>query len=140
MEYKLTAVQPRNEWNNGYGQMMDYAITVEGHSGWIKLTQKLQTPPPKVGQVFYGIIEEKTNTNGTAFTKFKKLQRDQTAPQGTQNTASPVQDKRLDYIVQMLEELTGRREFVEDSPPAVEAEAPPQVEELVDDPFEGLGI
>lgn len=137
MEYKVRAVEPRNEWNAGYGDMKDYAIALEGEQGWIKLTQKLQTPPPQVGDTLYGVIENRKTKNGNPYTKFKKMQRDQTASQGTQPTS--VDNNKLDYIVQMLEELTGRKSGQTESPQDVGSEAQSEVD-TYDDPFEDLGI
>ena len=124
MEYKITNVQQRNEWGD---QMIDYAIALEGQQGWIKLTQKLATPPPVIGETIRGRIETKTNRNGKSYLKFTKerVEGGGSSHQGSSQEA---------YIVQMLEELTGRR-------PAPDVVAPMPEDSSgnkFDDPFEGL--
>lgn len=129
--HKITNVQMRDEWGPVHGSMMqDYAIALEGEEGWVKLTQKVDTRPPEVGQEIEGFIETKTNTNGTSYRKFKKesAQYAQGNRSAQQNQPSHSQN---DYIVQMLEELTGRRDIVHDVP-----ETPTEL----DDPFAGLNI
>lgn len=123
MEHKITNVQERNEWGD---QMKDYAIALEGQQGWIKLTQKVSTPPPRVGETIKGRIESKTNRNGKSYLKFTK-ERDN--PMGGSRTGGSQEA----YIVQMLEELTGRRAAPDIAHPSEEVH-------LNEDPFEGMGI
>lgn len=131
-KYTIANVQRRDEWGPVHGSMMqDYAISLEGEEGWIKLTQKVETRPPEVGQELEGYIENKTNTNGTSYRKFKKessqfAQSGRSAPQ-----QSPTNQKDMDYIILMLEELTGRRD---------EAAVQTDSSLLEDDPFKDLNI
>lgn len=128
-DYTITNVQRRDEWLFNGNTMQDYAIALQGEEGWIKLTQKLETQPPQIGDTVHGKIETKRNTNGTSYRKFKKVN-----PNfgGNRRESAPADSPKLDYIVQMLEELTGRRA------------APDVVHEVKDgpleDPFEGMGI
>lgn len=127
-EYTITNVQPRSEWRSQYAKtpendMMDYAIALEGESGWTKLTQRLSTQPPTIGQKLSGSIETKFDKNGQEYRKFKK--QDPKFSQPEQTTSNPKED----YIVMMLEELTGRREVTN----TVSNETP-----VDDDPFGGL--
>lgn len=127
-EYKITNVQQRDEWQSTYGMMMDYAVALEGEEGWIKLTQKLDTKPPQIGQTIEGYIETKSNTNGTTYRKFKKESAQYAQKQG--GSTSPHLEKRIEYIVQMLEELTGRKDIVHE----VSETSSPEL----DDPFKDL--
>lgn len=103
-KYKITNVQTRDQWDGGFGMMQDYAIALEGEEGWIKLTQKPETRPPQIGDTLEGYIETKSNNNGETYKKFKK-------DSGNFQRNTPVDDGKLDYIIQMLEELTDRREI-----------------------------
>ena len=137
-EYTITSVQERDEWRPVHGSMMrDYAIALQGETGWIKLTQKTLTRPPREGETIYGSIESKQNANGTAYRKFKKEN-----PQfggnrsggfgdsdGSQAPSNGEIQQQLDYIVKMLEELTGRRDVVHELNEA---------HDTVSDPLEGL--
>lgn len=124
MEYKITNVQRRNEWGD---QMIDYAIALEGQQGWIKLTQKVMTPPPVIGSTIRGSVDTKTNRNGNSYLKFTK----ERADGGGGSTSGGSKEA---YIVQMLEELTGRRTPVE----PIASEDSVDIEH--EDPFEGMGI
>lgn len=128
MEYTITNVQERNEWGDG---MKDYAIALEGQDGWIKLTQKLQTPPPRVGQTINGRVETKTNTNGKSYLKFTKERVNDFGGAGRRESTGSSQEA---YIVQMLEELTGRREVHEEP----QSKSEDSMETKLDDPFDGL--
>lgn len=127
MEYTITNVQPRGEWSSDYGQMIDYAVSLEGQDGWHKLTQKVDTKPPQEGDKLNGVIENKKDKNGNAYKKFKKVN-----PNYEGNRSSRPSDGKIDYIIQMLEELTGRRDQV--------AEVTDEdTKSLLDnDPFEGI--
>lgn len=129
MQYTITNVNRRNEWTGRDGAtMVDWAIAVEGESGWIKLTQKLDTKPPEIGQTINGSIEDKTDRNGNPYRKFKK--------EYSQKSGGGLSDedrKQLDYAVQMLEELTGRRD-----PDAREAVDSSNILEDLGDPFPNL--
>lgn len=126
-KYRITNVDRRDEWGPVHGSMMqDYAIGLEGEEGWIKLTQKVETRPPEVGDELEGFIENKTNTNGTTYRKFTKQN-----PQYS-NQNRPSGGSQEAYIVQMLEELTGRRTVTD------EVHEPTQAE--LSDPFGDLDI
>lgn len=124
MEYKITNVQERGEWGD---QMKDYAIALEGQQGWIKLTQKLTTPPPVIGATIRGRIETKQNRNGNSYLKFTK---ERAEGQGGNRTGGGQEA----YIVQMLEELTGRRQVQDIVHPVPEDSK----ESKFNDPFEDM--
>lgn len=105
-DYTITRVEERDTWLYQGKPMQDYAIALQGEDGWIKLTQKPDTQPPQIGNVIHGVIEVKKNQNGTDYRKFKKVNPNF---QGHRRENAPVDNQQLDYIVQMLEELTGRR-------------------------------
>lgn len=125
MQYTITNINRRNEWPGRDGQtMVDWAIAVEGEQGWIKLTQKLDTKPPEIGQTISGSIEDKVDKNGNPYRKFTKEFKNSGGGSGmTQDDR-----KQLDYAVKMLEELTGRRAAEEVDTSSI----------LDDDPFPGL--
>ena len=122
MEYTITNVQRRDEWESQYGLMVTFAIALQGQDGWIKLNQKLTTPEPRVGETIYGDIISETDRNGNSYKKFKKVN-----PKFQQPTSQGASAHQIEYIIQMLEELTGRRE-VKDT----------VVNDIEDDPFPGL--
>lgn len=129
-KYKITNAQRRDEWGPVHGSMMqDYAIALEGEEGWIKLTQKVDTRPPQEGDELEGFIETKTNTNGNTYRKFKK-ENPKYAGANRSDGHSSSSGSQEGYIVQMLEELTGRRDVVDRV-----AEVP---DEPLDDPFKDL--
>lgn len=123
-KYIISNIEMRDQWSSTYGPMQDYMISLEGEEGWIKLTQKLDTRPPQRGDELEGYIETKSNTNGEAYRKFKK----QSAQYGANRSEgqSSQANHKEDYIIQMLEELTGRREVVDRAEEKIEP---------MDDPF-----
>lgn len=130
-EYTISHVQKRDEWTSKFGPMQDYAITVEGEAnGWIKLTQKPETAPPRQGDTIFGSITTAKTSNGTSYLKFKKENPSYPSDSPSSGAPTNIPDQRLDYIVLMLEELTGRKSPLRDSEPVV----------LEEDPFEGMGI
>lgn len=126
-DYRIINVQRRDEWDSKYGRMVTFALALEGESGWIKLNQKLTTPEPKEGDTITGDITTETTNNGESYRKFTKVN-PKFAPNQQQSQASP----QMDYIVQMLEELTGRRK-------APDVVVDP-TDEQIEDPFKGLGV
>lgn len=117
MDYKITNVQRRNEWKSSYQKdMVTYAISLEGESGWVELNQLLATPPPEIGATIHGNIENITTPNGTPVRKFKKVNPEFQDRQQQQTQASP----QMNYIVQMLEELTGRKPAYEQKDVVIE--------------------
>ena len=127
-EYKLTEVHRRGEWESSYGPMVTFAIAVDGVEGYIKLNQKPDTPEPEVGEVITGVIQDKTDKKGQPYKQFKKMNPNY----DNQSGKSSLDNSKIDYIVQMLEELTGRR-----SVPELPAEPLPIIDA---DPFAGLDI
>lgn len=123
-EYKVTNVQRRDEWLSQYGTMVTFALALEGEDGWVKLNQKLDTSEPKVGDVLTGNITTEQSKNGEAYRKFTKVN-PKFAGQQQSTTGS-----KESYIVQMLEELTGRRKPPETTPEVTDEE--------LNDPFGGL--
>lgn len=134
MAYKITNVQTRDEWGPNHGHMMqDYAVALEGEEGWIKLTQRVETRPPQIGDELEGFIEEKTNRNGSSYRKFVKENPQFAGANRSNNQPNNSSvERQLNYAVQMLEELTGRRNVVDQV-----AEVP---ETELDDPFKDLNI
>lgn len=134
-EYTIVRVDARDEWGPNHGHMMkDYAISLEGEQGWIKLTQRVETEPPREGTTIFGVIENKTSSNGNSYKKFRKVNPEYQGNRsaygsggGGQQSSSELA-QRVEYAVQMLEELTGRRDVVHGVP----------TED--DDPFAGLGV
>lgn len=122
-EYEITKVERRNEWTFQGSQMQDYAITLQGETGWIKLTQKYDTQPPQAGDKLFGVVETKTNKNGNEYRKFTK----KNPNFGGNAQTGGVDSEKLDYAIMMLEEMTGRRKVQEETPET-------------SDPFGDLGI
>lgn len=137
MQYKITNVNRRSEWPFNGKTMVDYAIALEGETGWIKLTQVQETPAPEIGQELNGRIEEKFDKHGNPYKKFKKENPNFPGNQGGGggNQSRDIQElkSRVDFAVLMLEELTGRRDS--DGNPINEAGTENLLEE---DPFPGL--
>lgn len=144
-EYTILNVEARDEWHSQYGQMKDYAIQVQEagnpspEPGWIKLSQKLDSQPPRVGATLSGIIETKTNSNGKAYKKFRKVNPNFQGNRsggfgdsGGRPAPSGITSEQATYIIQMLEELTGRRDVVHEL-----GESNNHSGQL-EDPFEGM--
>lgn len=113
-EYVIKSAQRRDEWQSQYGTMVDYALALEGVEGWVKLSQKLETQPPVDGGTIYGDITQAETKNGTPYQRFKKQNPNYDGANRSENQNSQANHK-IDYIVQMLEELTGRRDVVDHS-------------------------
>lgn len=105
-EYKILEVQERNRWSGKFGDFQDYAVKLEGVDNWVQLSQKPETPAPEVNGTLYGHLETQTRGDKT-FMKFKKAQR----PDGNSG-GSAAAGGDMKYVIQMLEELTGRRDRV----------------------------
>lgn len=71
MDYKITSVQRKENWQNEHGAFQDYAIQLEGQ-GWVKLTQKESSPAPISGDTIHGDLVDMTTKNGTTYKKLKK--------------------------------------------------------------------
>jgi hypothetical protein len=110
-EYKILRVEERNQWSGTHGTFQDYALQLEGIDGWVALTQKPETEAPQVGGTLFGHTFTQTSKDKT-FLKFKKVNPQYNGEgSGNSSPSGLVGDgKTLDYIVQMLEELTGRRD------------------------------
>lgn len=111
MEYKITQVQERSQWGPAHGHMMqEYAIALERQEGWHKLNQRVETPAPRIGDTIHGVIEDKQYGDGTPYKKFTKQN---PKYDGANRTNDPSRidagTPKLEYIILMLEELTGRR-------------------------------
>lgn len=111
-DYTITEVQSRDSWTGAYGPMSAFALKLQGVDGWVSLNQKPETPTPTVGEVLHGHMDTKTSRDGTkTWLQFKKVRKDDGNYPSTNSASAVVGDgKTLDYIVQMLEELTGRRQ------------------------------
>lgn len=119
-DYKIIEVQPRKEWTGNYGTFQDYALRLQEVStkvvldSWVSLSQKPETPAPAVGGHIHGHTESQTSSKGTTYLKFKKVNAQYAngynQPTAAANpTALVGQEKTLEYIVEMLEELTGKK-------------------------------
>lgn len=117
MEYTISNVTRRGEWKSKYARtdendMVDYAISLTGNEdGWIKLTQKISTKPPEVGDTIFGEIITAVDNNNEPYRRFKKINPKFVNDLGNRTSSvdaggSTVQ---VNYIIRMLEELTGRR-------------------------------
>lgn len=141
MEYTITNVQKRDEWEFQGSQMQDYAITLEGQTdkGWVKLTQKVETQPPKVGDVLNGRIEKKETRNGKEYWKFKKVNPNFSGGSpGGRGFDGGISKEDAEYIILMLEELTLRREAPDNPQPRSAGNTKPVEDKTYDNPFEGL--
>lgn len=105
-EYKITAVQRRDEWQSQYGPMVAYDLSLEGEDGWIRINQKPDTPPPRENQTITGNITTVNMRDGESFRKIQKVSPEYANRGQQQHRGGGSQES---YIVQMLEELTGRR-------------------------------
>lgn len=147
-EYRVRQVQARKPYNTQYGEFQPYGLQLDGWAnGWVELSQKPETKPPVVGDVLFGHIEKRTVDSKTGgdpmvFYKFKKGDlRD--APSSQSTASNPSKEADMAYIIQMLEELTGRRE--KPSNPTGRDNVPEEILdgdpfELEDDPFKELGV
>lgn len=106
-EYTITEVQSRDDWTGAYGPMKAYALHLEDVEGWVSLNQKPETAAPAVGGKLFGHMDTKTSKDGSkTWLQFKKEARPDQQGGGYSGGAS---GKDMSYIIQMLEELTGRR-------------------------------
>lgn len=128
--YVVKTVQKRDEWTNSYGTFQNYALQLEGEEGWIQLSQKPDTKAPVEGSELFGHIEVQTRGDKT-FRKFKKGQRQDG---GNFKGGGGSSKADIDYIIMMLEELTGRRDKPS-NPTGRGGDAEPTVEEL-DEPVD----
>jgi len=104
--WKIKNVMKHKQIQTKYGDMMVWKIALDGQpdpNAWLELVQKLDTPDPEIGQETYGHIED-TKWG----LKFKKGQKNDYQRQEKLDERSG-SDARIDYIIQMLEELTDRR-------------------------------
>lgn len=111
-DYTITDVQEREPWTSGYGgQMRSYAIQLQGVEGWLELAQRAETPSPLVGATIHGYTEA-TQRGSNTYLKFKKVNPNfpPNPPQHSSTASQLLGDaKTTEYMVQMLEELTGRK-------------------------------
>lgn len=138
MQYTIRNVNRRGEWRSRYAttpenDMVDWAISLDGETGWIKLTQKITTPPPEIGRTIEGRIEDKTSTNGEPYRAFKKENQMSGSRSGQGDTTR--MEQRLEYAINILEELAGVKP-VGDVAMANEEPFPP--EPGIEDPFPDL--
>jgi hypothetical protein len=111
-DYKIENVQERKPWTGTYGTFNSFALQLEGIDGWVELSQKQDTPAPSVGSIIFGHIET-TTRNESTYMKFKKAKN----PNFGGGGGSGMSKEDSDYVIMMLEELTGRRD-APDSPTA----------------------
>lgn len=122
-DYNILKAEQRDKWfskqfNKEY---QSYAVQLEGVDGWVELSQLVDTPAPIEGTVLHGHTYPQTVGQNT-YLKFKKVNPNyqNNTPQATTPGEIVGTAKTLDYAVEMLEELTGRR-------PKHEAQAPKEV-------------
>lgn len=109
--YTILQVEPRDEWTGKFGTFKPFALRLEGVEGWVELSQKPETPAPQVNDTIHGHTESQTHGDKT-YLKFKKVNPEFGGNSGSSAaSATGLQgsEKTLEYVVQMLEELTGRR-------------------------------
>jgi len=66
-EYTIKSAMKTGEYDGKFGKMFKYAIQVDGEANACELSQKPETPAPKVGDKIFGSIETTNYGN-----KFKK--------------------------------------------------------------------
>lgn len=115
-QYKIVNVQPRDPWTGKFGTFNAFALQLEGVEGWVELSQKPETTEPAVGAELFGHLEVQTRGDKT-YQKFKK----QAPKDGGFTGGNPQIAKDLAYIIMMLEEITDRRDRVENPFPRDEA-------------------
>lgn len=114
-DYIILDVQQREDWRSSYGtEMHSFALKLEGVEDWIELSQLTTTPSPNVGATLHGHTEAVKRGTQT-YLKFKKVNPNfaqrQTPPQSATTPSDLLgPSKTLEYAIEMLEELTGRRE------------------------------
>lgn len=112
-DYNILNVERRDRWHSAKfnKDYQTYALQLEGVDGWVELSQLPETPAPEVGGTIFGHTYPHQVGQNT-YLKFKKTNRDYQGP-ATPQATTPNQlvgtEKTLEYIVEMLEELTGRR-------------------------------
>jgi len=111
MQYTIKNVNRRGEWRSRYAtspenDMVDWAIALDGEQGWIKLTQKITTPQPTVGQTIEGRIENKTSSNGESYRAFKKENPNMSGARSGSGDLTRL-EQRLEYAIEILEQLAG---------------------------------
>lgn len=142
-DYTILRVEARDTWESKYGPMQNYALVIQKVGSpvpvewWVQLTQKPETPAPKPFGILHGMLQE-VERGGKHYRKFKKIDPANggnrsgggSGSGGGSAPSAPLDKQQLDYIVQMLEELTGRRDVVHQE----QEEASPDFP----NPFEGL--
>lgn len=113
-DYTILEVQVRDPWTSSFGTFNSYALKLEGVDGFVQMNQKQETAEPTIGSTLFGHLEQATSKAGKPYFKFKKTKKDGGS---FTNHAPAVDNKKIDYIVQMLEELTLRRESPENPVP-----------------------
>lgn len=122
-EYKITRVELRDQWTSkDWGTFQGYALQLEGVDGWVSMSQKPETAPPVVDGTLFGNLIAETKGDKT-YLKFKKAQ-------SAFKSNQAVVGGKEEYIVEMLEELTGRRKAPDVVPTDIDDEI-----SLADIPF-----
>lgn len=134
MEHIIRNVNRRGEWRSRYAtdegnDMVDWAISLDGEEGWIKLSQKVTTPPPAVGQAISGRVEDALTKNGESYKRFKKENPNFSGSRSGQGDSNRI-EQRLEYAISLLEELAGVKPVRD-----VAQESQPSVNPLYEDPF-----
>lgn len=133
-EYKITNVQIRDPWEGKYGKFNAYALQLQGFDGWVKINQVQQNKDgsakaaPNVGEIIFGDIVSETKGDKTYFS-FKK-QNPNYGGDKQNSGGSSINQKDIDYIVMMLEELTLRRQSPDEPQARQVADILPTEEEV----------
>lgn len=117
-EYTISNVMRDGEWQGRFGPMVTIKIAFEGEEGWHRMNQKQTTALPVVGAKITGVIGEDSFPDGEKYKTFKKVNPEY-AGQNNQPQQQSQAGSQEAYIVQMLEELTGRRSATDQTQPDV---------------------
>ncbi len=117
-DYTITDVRQESMWRSNYAltpenDMVNYSVALSGEQDRVILTQKVSTQPPQNGDQLHGYTEVARTPNGPAYKKFKKVNPKFGGASTPHQPATAPESSKLDYIVKMLEELTGRRKAEE---------------------------
>lgn len=113
-EYKVLEVQKREPWKSEHGIFNSFALKLEGVDGWVSINQKQETIDIQAYDTLHGKLIDATSKSGSHYFKFKKTPKDG-GSFGSHSKGASSED--IKYIIQMLEELTLRRESPENPVP-----------------------
>lgn len=93
-QFTVESVERTRDWGEGsqYGPKRSYYMRVTGHDAVVELAQKLNTPPPTVGQVIEGTLEP---AQGDYPRKLKKAQQQNGFGGGGPRPEDPARSRRI---------------------------------------------